>query len=36
LGATDAAAMQAKLDGMLRAIEKARDHFIGIEHLTRP
>lgn len=30
----DGAAMQAKLDELLRAVEKARDHFIGIEHLT--
>src|SRR4051812_46686105 len=30
----DAAAMQAKLDEMLRAIENAREQFIGIEHLT--
>jgi low affinity Fe/Cu permease len=30
----DAAAMQAKLDEMLRALEKAREQFIGIEHLT--
>jgi low affinity Fe/Cu permease len=30
----DAAAMQAKLDEMLRAIETAREQFIGIEHLT--
>ncbi|MDB5691554.1 MAG: hypothetical protein JWO81_617 [Alphaproteobacteria bacterium] len=30
----DAAAMQAKLDEMLRAIDKAREQFIGIEHLT--
>jgi low affinity Fe/Cu permease len=30
----DAAAMQAKLDEMLRAMEKAREQFIGIEHLT--
>jgi len=30
----DAAAMQAKLDEMLRAIESAREQFIGIEHLT--
>ena len=30
----DAAAMQAKLDEMLRAIEEAREQFIGIEHLT--
>jgi low affinity Fe/Cu permease len=30
----DAAAMQAKLDEMLRAIEDAREQFIGIEHLT--
>jgi low affinity Fe/Cu permease len=30
----DAAAMQGKLDEMLRAMEKAREQFIGIEHLT--
>ncbi len=30
----DAAAMQAKLDELLRAIDKARSQFIGIEHLT--
>jgi low affinity Fe/Cu permease len=30
----DAAAMQAKLDELLRAIESAREQFIGIEHLT--
>jgi low affinity Fe/Cu permease len=30
----DAAAMQAKLDEMLRAITDARESFIGIEHLT--
>jgi low affinity Fe/Cu permease len=30
----DAAAMQAKLDELLRAIETARADFIGIEHLT--
>lgn len=30
----DAAAMQAKLDELIRAIENAREHFIGIEHLT--
>ena len=30
----DAAAMQAKLDELLRAVDKARGHFIGIEHLT--
>jgi len=30
----DASAMQAKLDELLRAIEKARQEFIGIEHLT--
>ena len=30
----DGAAMQAKLDEMLRAIDKAREQFIGIEHLT--
>jgi low affinity Fe/Cu permease len=30
----DAAAMQAKLDELVRAVAKARGHFIGIEHLT--
>jgi low affinity Fe/Cu permease len=30
----DAAALQAKLDELLRAIEEARESFIGIEHLT--
>ena len=30
----DGAAMQAKLDELLRAITKARGQFIGIEHLT--
>lgn len=30
----DAAAMQAKLDELLRAIGPAREGFIGIEHLT--
>ena len=30
----DAAAMQAKLDELLRAVEKARPQFIGIEHLS--
>jgi low affinity Fe/Cu permease len=30
----DAAAMQAKLDELLRAVGKARNPFIGIEHLT--
>lgn len=30
----DAAAMQAKLDELLRAVDKARYQFIGIEHLT--
>src|SRR5690348_12192749 len=29
----DAAAMQAKLDEVLRAIDEARSEFIGIEHL---
>lgn len=28
----DAAAMQAKLDELIRAVEGARTHFIGIEH----
>jgi low affinity Fe/Cu permease len=30
----DAAAMQAKLDEMIRALEKGRNRFIGIEHRT--
>jgi low affinity Fe/Cu permease len=30
----DGAAMQAKLDELLRSVEQARDKFIGIEHLT--
>jgi low affinity Fe/Cu permease len=30
----DTAAMQAKLDELLRAVEGAREKFIGIEHLT--
>jgi low affinity Fe/Cu permease len=30
----DAAAMQSKLDELIRAIETARGQFIGIEHLT--
>jgi low affinity Fe/Cu permease len=30
----DAAAMQAKLDELLRAVDAARQQFIGIEHLT--
>lgn len=30
----DAAALQAKLDELIRAIETARGEFIGIEHLT--
>ena len=30
----DAAAMQAKLDELLRAVESARNDYIGIEHLT--
>jgi low affinity Fe/Cu permease len=30
----DAAAMQAKLDELLRALDPAREQFIGIEHLT--
>jgi low affinity Fe/Cu permease len=30
----DAAAMQAKLDELLRVVEKARGEFIGIEHLS--
>ena len=30
----DAAALQAKLDELIRALEGARNHFIGIEHMT--
>ena len=30
----DAAAMQAKLDELIRAVEQARGQFIGIEHRT--
>ena len=30
----DAAAMQAKLDELLRAVDQARGEFIGIEHLS--
>jgi low affinity Fe/Cu permease len=30
----DGAAMQAKIDELLRAVDKAREQFIGIEHLT--
>jgi low affinity Fe/Cu permease len=30
----DASAMQAKLDELIRSVEKAREQFIGIEHLT--
>ena len=30
----DGAAMQAKLDELIRAVQDARDPFIGIEHLT--
>src|ERR1700712_1139002 len=30
----DSASMQAKLDELLRAVEDAREEFIGIEHLT--
>ena len=30
----DSAAMQAKLDEIIRAIDQARNAFIGIEHLT--
>ena len=30
----DGASMQAKLDELLRAVDKAREQFIGIEHLT--
>ena len=30
----DSAAIQAKLDELLRAVETAREQFIGIEHMT--
>ena len=30
----DGAAMQAKLDELLRSVDRAREQFIGIEHLT--
>ena len=30
----DAAAFQAKLDELIRAVEQARNHYIGIEHMT--
>ncbi|MDT9599014.1 low affinity iron permease family protein [Sphingosinicella rhizophila] len=30
----DAAAMQAKLDELIRAVRDARNEFVGIEHLT--
>jgi low affinity Fe/Cu permease len=30
----DGAAIQAKLDELLRALSDARSHFVGIEHLT--
>ncbi len=30
----DGAAMQAKLDEILRALDNAREEFVGIEHLT--
>jgi low affinity Fe/Cu permease len=30
----DASAIQAKLDELIRAVDKAREQFIGIEHLT--
>ncbi len=30
----DSAAIQAKLDELIRAVETARDEYIGIEHLT--
>jgi low affinity Fe/Cu permease len=30
----DAAAIQAKLDELIRALDGARNHFIGIEHLA--
>ncbi len=31
----DASAMQAKLDELIHAVDKARDSFVGIEHLTQ-
>jgi low affinity Fe/Cu permease len=30
----DAGAMQAKLDELIRAVDKARGQFVGIEHMT--
>ena len=30
----DSAAIQAKLDELIRAVDNARDQFIGIEHMT--
>lgn len=30
----DAAAMQAKLDELIRAVDKARGQFVGIEHMS--
>jgi low affinity Fe/Cu permease len=30
----DSAAIQAKLDELIRAVDQARDEFIGIEHMT--
>jgi low affinity Fe/Cu permease len=30
----DSAAIQAKLDELIRAVDNARDEFIGIEHMT--
>ena len=30
----DSAAIQAKLDELIRAVEQAREQFIGIEHMT--
>src|SRR5438105_9608408 len=30
----DGAAIQAKLDEIVRSLDKARDQFVGIEHLT--
>jgi low affinity Fe/Cu permease len=32
----DASAIQAKLDELIRAVGKARNEFIGIEHLSEP
>ena len=32
----DGAAMQAKLDELIRALDTAREQFVGIEHLSEP